>query len=249
MTKRLSPMEALFPERRFVGFNRREGRFVFFSIVADLLKPTDTVVDFGAGRGHQIESSTGHMRSLVHLRSRVAKVIGVDPDPVVLTNPYIDQAYVLDDQGRSAVEADSADAVIAYAVLEHVADPRACADEVFRILKPGGWFCGWTPNKWGYVGLGARLTPNRLHARLLMLMEPNGRREADVFPTLYRINTLRDVRHAFDDARFENFSFTFNGNPSYHFGQVWVARFWLLYMALMPGFFRQSVFVFVRKRA
>jgi SAM-dependent methyltransferase len=40
---------------------------------------------------------------------------------------------------------DSFDAVFSFAVLEHVKDPRACAVEIARVLKPGGLLYGQVP--------------------------------------------------------------------------------------------------------
>ncbi len=142
----------------------------------------------------------------------------------------------------------SVDVIFSYAVLEHIDDPHGVAAEIDRVLKPGGWFCAWTPNKWGYIGIGARLIPNDLHARLLPLVQPNNRAPRDVFPTRYRMNTRGAIAKLFPAARFENLSFGFNAQPTYNFGNTLVARFWLLYMALMPKFLAQTLFVFVRKR-
>lgn len=241
-----SAMARIFPEQRIVRFNRRQGAFVFFSMVADLLKPNDVVVDFGAGRGNQAEAA-GLVGSLSGFKGRCARAIGVDVDPAVLENPYVDDSHLIGADGRTPLPADCADIVFSYAVLEHVADPAAFVAEIHRILKPGGWFCAWTPNKWGYVALGARLIPNRYHARLIKAVEPGGREAHDVFPTVYRMNTRSAIRGSFGRAGFEDFSFTYNGHPSYNFGRAWIARLWMAVMALSPPAMRQSLFVFVRK--
>lgn len=239
-------LSRIFPEQRIVSFNRRQGAFVFFSMVSELVQPDHTLVDFGAGRGHQI-AAAGHVGALSRFKGRCARVIGVDVDPVVLENPYLDEAHLIAPDGSTPLPDACADVIFSYAVLEHVADPGAYVAEVRRILKPGGWFCAWTPNKWGYVALGARLVPNRFHARLLRAIEPSGRQALDVFPTLYRMNTRAAIRRHFGGAGFEDFSFTYNGHPSYNFGRVAIAWFWMLVMALAPPFARQSLFVFVRK--
>lgn len=242
-------LQRLYPERRFSQIVRDEGRFLFYSIVADLTQRTSTVLDFGAGRGHEIEVSRGHLRSLLDFRGRCAKVIGVDPDPAVLNNPFLDEKYVLNGDGTTPLPAASVDIVAAFAVLEHVSNPRQTADEVYRILKPGGWMCAWTPNKWGYVGTGVRLIPNALHSKLVPAAEPRGTRgDKDVFPTAYQLNTLGDIGRYFDAERFNNYSFTANGSPSYHFGSVFIARFWKCIMWLSPPPFRKTLFVFVQKR-
>jgi SAM-dependent methyltransferase len=186
---------------------------------------------------------------MINFQGRCRRVIGVDPDPAVLTNPYLDEAHVIGADGSLPLPDASVDIVCAYAVLEHIDQPKQAVDEVFRVLKPGGWFCAWTPNKWGYVGIGVQLVPNRLHARLVRSAAPRDLREAhDIFPTCYRLNTLGAIRKHFDHERFQDFSFIANGSPSYHFDSIFVARFWMLLMALSPPQFRKTLYVFARKR-
>ena len=246
-TQPVDPLTRLFPERRVVDFLHRQDRFVFFSMVNELVSPTDVVIDFGAGRGRQAEFGSRHLRSISSFKGRCSKLIGIDPDPIVLENPTVDAGHVLPPDCKLPLADASVDLVFSYAVFEHIEEPYAVAAELARVVKPGGWICAWTPNKWGYIGIGARLVPNSLHARVLRHVSPGGRAERDVFPTRYRMNTLQTVGRLFPE--FENLSFGFNGQPSYNFGSSFVARFWLLYMALMPRAMAQSLFIFLRKKS
>jgi SAM-dependent methyltransferase len=241
-------LERLYPERRVASFCGSEGRFLFYSMIADHLSPESVVLDLGAGRGAQIENSTGYMRTLINFSGRCKKYIGVDLDPVVRLNPFVDEAHVMSSNGDIPLRESSVDLIVAYAVLEHVSDPARTAREVRRILKPGGWFFGWTPNRYGYVGTAARLVPNNLHARIVNVAEPTGGREArDVFPVYYRLNTKSSVRAAFGPKDFEDFSFYYNGTPSYHFNKISLARFWMIVMAVLPNVMAKSLFVVIRK--
>jgi SAM-dependent methyltransferase len=238
--------ERLFPELRFTSFFRRQIRFVFFSILADIITPDSIVLDFGAGRGKHVENEYGHMARLANFRGRVKKVIGIDPDDAVFGNPTLDEAFRTDPDGAIPLPDASVDVVFSCAVLEHVSNPKRTASEIARVLKPGGWFCAYTPNKWGYVGMCVRSVPNALHARLLKFANPNAPAAKDVFPTLYRMNTLGAVARYFPN--FRNASFIFNGPPGYNFGSTIMARFWLLAMSLMPYRMGQSLFVFMQKK-
>jgi SAM-dependent methyltransferase len=239
--------ERIFPERRIASFFRRWDRFIFFSILADLVTPESVVMDYGAGRGLHAEREFGHMAQISNFRGRVRKVIGVDPDPIVLTNPLIDEAFTVDPSGPIPVPDASVDIIFSWAVLEHVSNPTHMASEIHRVLKSGGWFCAYTPNKWGYVGMCARMVPNFLHAKVVAMANGKSRQAADVFPTVYRMNTLGAIRRLFSAPDFRNNSFTFNGQPAYNFSSVAIARFWLLVMALLPKSLGQSLFVFVQK--
>ena len=242
-----SVIPRIYPERRIGSFSRAEGRFLFYSLVADLLTPDSVVLDYGAGRGAQIENSSGYMSRLINFSGRCKRYIGVDPDPVVEQNPYLDEAHVLGADGTIPLPDASVDVIVAYAVLEHVADPDSAVREIRRVLKPGGWFCAWTPNRNGYVGLAARLVPNRFHASIVKVAEPTGgRAEKDVFPVCYRMNTRRAIRAAFG-RDFDDYSFYYNGTPSYHFNRLFLARFWMAVMAVLPMAMAKSLFVFVRK--
>jgi len=247
MATRVDPLISLFPERRVVRFLHRQDRFLFFSMVNELVKPTDVVLDLGAGRNRFPEFGP-HLNAIATLKGRCNRVIGVDVDEEVLTNDAMDEAHVITVGGGLPLETNSVDLIYSYAVLEHVDNPPTFVSEVERVLKPGGWFCAWTPNKWGYVGMGARLVPNSLHAKVLKRAQPSGRGDKDVFPTVYRMNTLSDIKRCFPESRFENFSFGYNAQPSYNFGSPLVARMWLAYMALTPRWLAQSLFVFLRKR-
>jgi SAM-dependent methyltransferase len=244
-----SVISRLYPERYIASFSRHEGRFLFYSLVADLLSRDSVVLDLGAGRGAQIESSEGYMRQLISFAGRCKRYIGVDPDPVVLENPFLEEAHVMAADGSIPLPDSSVDLIVANAVLEHVADPRRLVSEVRRLLRPGGWFCAWTPNRRGYVGLAARIVPNKFHAKIVSVAEPQGgRTERDVFRVVYRMNTKAAIRSVFSNDDFEDFSFYDNGTPSYHFNNLLIAKFWLLVMAILPNAMAKSLFVFVRRR-
>jgi SAM-dependent methyltransferase len=245
---RADPLARLFPERRIVSFLHRQDRQLFFSMVSELVGPEHVVLDFGAGR-NRLADFGPHLERLSNFKGRCAKVVGVDVDPVVLQNDTLDAAHVAAPGAPLPLPDESVDLIFSYAVFEHIEDPAAVVAELDRVLRPGGWICGWTPNRWGYVGLGARLVPNALHARLLAKAQPGGRAEKDVFPTRYRMNTRGTIARLFPKARYEDFTFAFNGQPSYNFGRAWIARLWLAYMALTPRALGQGLFVFVRKRA
>lgn len=169
------------------------------------LLPESRVLDLGAGRGNVAQ---------MNFRSLVAHVAGVDVDPAVLTNPFLDSAAVIRmDDGRIPHGDGAFDVVFSDNVLEHLPDPLATLREVRRVLRPGGVFLAKTPNKWHYMPLVARSTPiwfHRLYNRL------RGRNESDTFPTTYRCNTLGAVTRLADAAGMSVESVSFiEGRPEY----------------------------------
>lgn len=245
-----SVFERLYPEYGAGGFSRVDLWVPFYTRVNALLRPDMTVVDYGAGRGVWADNHTGYVRSLMILKGKVAKVIGLDVDPAVLQNRVVDEAHTFDPDGRLPLADASVDLLLAKAVLEHIQNPEHAASEIARVLKPGGWFCAWTPNRWGYIGLGARLVPNHLHAKLLQRVEPVDKRpNLDVFPAYYRMNTLGAIRRLFPAPAFEDCSYITNGLPTYNLGSTLVARLIQLYGRLTPPALGQFLHVFVQKRA
>ena len=142
----------------------------------------DTVaLDLGAGAG---------IVPQMNFRGHARRLCGIDPDPRVVDNPYLDEGRV--GVGESIPYPDASfDVVFADNVLEHLPDPAAVFAEVARVLRPGGVFLGKTPNKWHYVPLIARLTPHGFHR---WVVRWRGRGGEDVFPTRYRANSPGDLR-------------------------------------------------------
>lgn len=242
----LELLTRLYPEVAVAGCPRNDQHVVFYTQVNALLEPEKTVLDFGAGRGESADWGIPFKRRLLDLRGKCGKVIGFDVDPVVRDNPQIDEA-VVGAVGEPLPFADAQfDMIVSRATFEHIADPDACACELGRLLKPGGWLCAWTPSRWGIIGLGGRLVPNRLHAAVLRHLEP-GRREQDIFPTVYKMNTHNALRRLFPEPAFRHASYSFSGPPAYHGNRVWLARSWQVYEALMPPPARKMLHVFIQK--
>ena len=196
------PAEAtlrFYPEAAVGGFPRTDGEIEFYLRVGSLVGPESRVLDLGAGRGQwAIEPAPAIRRDVRHLKGTVREVVGCDVDPAVLDNPTLDRAVVTEPGDPLPFDDDSFDLVVADYVLEHVAreDVDGFVAEVVRVLRPGGWFAARTPNKWGLIGLGARAVPNRWHTRVLHRLQPD-RKDVDVFPTRYSMNTRRALRKWF----------------------------------------------------
>ena len=148
-------------------------------VLANLHGKAD-VLDVGAGAGIVPQMNfKGHARS----------VAGVDPDPRVVDNPFLDEGRV--GVGEEIPYADASfDVVLADNVLEHLDDPDRVFGEAARVLRPGGRFMAKTPNRSHYMPLIARITPHRFHRWVNRL---RGRESEDTFPTRYRANTPADI--------------------------------------------------------
>lgn len=151
------------------------------SVVLSHISPTSVVLDLGAGAG---------IVPQMNFKGLGARVCGVDLDPRVVSNPFLDEGRVAN--GAEIPYPDNHfDLVFADNLLEHLTEPEAVFKEVFRVLKSGGVFIAKTPNRFHYVPLLAQLTPLWFHKFFNKL---RGRESEDTFPTVYRANSEKAVR-------------------------------------------------------
>lgn len=234
----------IYPELAAGGFTRRDGTVQFFTRVNALLSPEMTVLDFGAGRAEWFDEVSSSKRNLQLMREKVDKVIGVDIDKAVLENPTLDEAIQIA-PGQTLPLADhSIDLILADRTLEHLEDPVQTASEFARLLKLGGWICGRTPNKFGYIGIFARLVPNIMHKGILSRLQP-WRLAMDVFPTRYLANTQRQLHLLFPQDSWSHHSYGHYPEPLY-FGvrRPSLLRFARLGQYLLPA---PTLMVFIQR--
>ncbi|HZF46286.1 MAG TPA: methyltransferase domain-containing protein [Sphingomonadaceae bacterium] len=236
----------IYPEIGAGGFSHVDGTVSFYTRVNALLEPEFTVLDLGAGRGATLDTNPKSYRTrLAKLQGKVAKVVGVDVDPVVLENPYVDDAKIIKIGEPYPFPDNTFDMIVSDWVLEHVDNPQEFAAEVARVLKPGGWFCARTPNRWGMVGLVTSLIPNNAHAGLLSKLQ-EGRASKDVFPTRYLLNTPGRLKRAFPADRWDNYSYLSNPEPPYIQRSLLAMRAVLFAWRLAPPGFKTVFNVFLK---
>lgn len=120
---------------------------------------------------------------------RVERLIGVELVDFTDVPPGIETHNV--NLGTLPLPDASVDLIMSRSVFEHLTDPDAVYREFSRVLRPGGRVVFLTANMWDYGTLVARMVPNRLHGRIVKIVE--GREEEDTFPTAYKTNTRTDV--------------------------------------------------------
>jgi SAM-dependent methyltransferase len=177
---------------------------LYRELIGRYLEPGARLLDAGCGR----------YLKFCREFSPVAHVVGIDLERSFETNNEHVPYAVRGDLGALPFPPDCFDMVISRSVVEHLEDPPRVFREFFRVLRPGGRVVILTPNKYDYVSLIAAITPYRLHRSLVsrIFRVP----EDDVFPTLYRANTLSAIRKAMTAAGLvEREMDTINHYPAY----------------------------------
>ncbi|MFZ0930318.1 MAG: class I SAM-dependent methyltransferase, partial [Syntrophobacteraceae bacterium] len=104
------------------------------------IKPATFVADIGC--------ASGVFSQL--LRESNVKAIGLDlsyPLLVVGRRKYPGASFVVGDAECLPLPTGKADGVLLSGIIHHLPEPSQCAREVFRILKPGGAFIAFDPNR------------------------------------------------------------------------------------------------------
>lgn len=236
-----------FPESAIDNFSHVDGTLLMYSQIAAILKDTDVVLEFGAGRGANIsECRSNYLRELQTLKGRCARVMGCDIDPVVMENPYLDDARIQQIDGPIPFDDNTFDLVVSSWVFEHVKNAEQMASELLRVTKPGGYIVARTPNKHGYVALAARLVSSERHVPMLRKIQPE-RKSVDVFPTVYRMNTRRDIKRLFS-AKADVYISCVSADPAYHFNNAILYGIMKAVHKVIPDRFSPIMNFFIRKR-
>jgi SAM-dependent methyltransferase len=145
--------------------------------VVSLAKPGMVLVDAGCGHDMPLKAALGPG----------VFYVGLDYTGGIRTNLE-----------RIPLRDACADLVVSKSVMEHIERPGVVFGQMARVLKPGAKLVVLTPNFWDVASVGAWLTPNVLHPRVMKWGE--GRAEHDTFPTYYRANTEGRLRRLCKEA-------------------------------------------------
>jgi ubiquinone/menaquinone biosynthesis C-methylase UbiE len=176
-------------------------------VLTSYVEPETVWLDMGCG--HQLfpEWLRDGEQAQASLMAKCRRIFGIDYDLYSLRNHRGIADRVRGDIQRLPFKDQSFDLVTANVVVEHVEDPKALLVEVLRVLKPGGFFLFHTPNLLSYGTLSTYLIPPALKAKAAYVLQ--GRKEEDVFPTHYRLNTSKAVKAMAQETGFTVFALMF----------------------------------------
>ncbi len=168
----------------------RSSQYAYYETIRSHLNGQRSWLDLGCGRRMFPKWMRSEEEELV---SQPQLMVGLDYDLPSLKDNAVIRHRAVADARYAPVRSGVFDVVTANMVVEHLSNPPGVLAEIRRMLKPGGLFVFHTPNYRNYMIFLASLVPNTIKRKIVRLLDE--RREADVFPALYRMNTPAAIRH------------------------------------------------------
>jgi SAM-dependent methyltransferase len=163
----------------------RDGTAPFYAWMLSSIAPSEAIVlNVGAGPTPD---------PLQRLRGKVKHLIGVDPDPVVLTNTDLHEAFV-NDGLHLPFRAATFDAVYSDWTVEHVAEPVPFLREIRRVLKADASYWFRTTNRLHYATAISANTPHWFHRLVANRARALPDETHEPWPTRYRANRPSTIR-------------------------------------------------------
>ncbi len=195
------------------------------------------VLDVGCGHGNfVIDELQGSWGRKVGIDLSVEETAGnVSLDEIVCGRleslPFADHSF---------------DIVLSLWVLEHLENPQKGLKEIYRVLKPGGFFAFVTPNASSFLILIRRLSSKRFANWINESVY--GRKEKDTFEVYYRFNKMSDIQKFATSIGFQTEILWENQEPSYtSFGPI-TYRLSVFLSRLPSALFRPHLIGILRKK-
>lgn len=182
----------------------------FAEILQERGGEVDRVLDAGCGHGNYI---------IDEFRQKINWAVGVDLAPEFTAKNICLDEIKCANLSQLPFAGSSFEVCFSLWTLEHLPDPQAVLREIYRILKPGGYFLFTTPNRRSLL-IRLRALLNYDLAKRWM-SRAYGRKEGDVFPIYYRANEEKFLKRLLEEIGFSEVKILPNYDPSYtSFGEL-----------------------------
>ncbi len=180
--------------RRRLRFGYYQPADYYEALVNKLVTSETDWIDVGGGG-----ALFPHNRPLSELLSkRARRLVVVDPSDNIDGNPFArERAKCLIEQYQTN---DQFDLVTLRMVAEHITDPPSVLQKLNRLLRHDGMVVIFTVNRWAPVTIISQLLPFWLHHDIKWLFWCD--KEEDTFPTVYKMNTRRQLGILFVECGF-----------------------------------------------
>jgi len=181
----------------------RDSTSIYRKMLAAHVSPESKVLDIGCG----------HADFLASEYTISPHIYGLDPDAQALARNPVIQHPVVGTVEKIPMPDQFFDLACMAWVAEHLEHPDEAAQEIHRVLRPGGRLLFLTPNAWNYNTWLVRGVPNRYHEFFTRRLY--GRQERDTYPVRYRLNTETKIERVMHAANLKKVCLLRNGDPSY----------------------------------
>lgn len=144
------------------------------------------------GCGHQLLPPWRFEQEKNLINRKGKLIVGIDYDYLSLTKHKTITNLVRGNISKLPFPDNTFDIITSNMVFEHLENPEEQLKEIFRVLSRGGKLIFHTPNKLGYTTLAAMMIPEAIKGRLVYILQ--GRKEEDVFPAYYKINSPTKIK-------------------------------------------------------
>src|ERR1700733_8568963 len=180
--------------QRLLAPSLRSSQHTFFETLEPFLRPHTVWLDVGCGRALvPAWLPPAEYSRYVGATTRTKAIVGIDCDEFSLKDNEL-LCKVRSDLACLPFAAHSFELITANMVVEHLDAPELMLREIQRVLKPTGVFVLHTPNVLSPPLALASLLPDRGKTGVARFLDT--RREEDVFPTRYRLNTVSRIGKA-----------------------------------------------------
>lgn len=186
--------------QRLIAPGLKNSQYAYSQILSGAVNENIDWLDLGCGHQLLPEWMPDWRAKQAGIVRAARSVTGIDMDEQAIRGHKDISNRVVGDIQRLPFRDASFDLVTANVVVEHVAHPDLLLEEVRRVLRPGGAFLFHTPNFLGYASLLAACIPQIVKNKLAAWLQ--GRKEEDVYPTFYRINTQAKIKSYAERAHF-----------------------------------------------
>lgn len=170
----------------------------------------EKVLDAGCGHGNYV---------IDEFRQKINWAVGVDLAPEFTAKNICLDEIKYANLAQLPFADSSFEVCFSLWALEHLPNPQAVLQEIYRVIKPGGYFLLATPNRRSFlIRLRAWLNGSLARKWVSLIY---GRQEGDVFPIYYRVNEEKFLKRLLEGIGFGEVKIIPNFDPSYtSFGEL-----------------------------
>ena len=165
-------------------FYRSTTKDLWFHLLESYAQAYSVVLEIGSGSGRDNQNI---------LYPSVKKIVGVDLDGRVLSNPFLDEAYNISAyQIQEKLPNTKFDIIYSQMVAEHIDNGEKFITAQLNVLKDEGVLIHSTVSKYYWTSLIQSFVPENIKNWLIKVLG-SGRDSEDVFPVHYKLNSKHQI--------------------------------------------------------